>query len=798
MKKRVLILLMAFTAALFLLPVPVFADVKNGWVQEGTAWYYYVEGQPLTGWHNDIPGWENWFYFDNDGIMAQGNKKIGDYTFRFNNDGTLYDNWVVLADNKWGYYDFSAKKLYTGWADNIPGWEGKWFYFDKETGVMTTGWAGNIPGWEGKWFYFDDNGVMATGTQVIDGYTLKFYETGDEMGLLYDAWIDLGGGKWSCYDPAVRGRCKGWFNNIPGWQGKWFYFDDDGIMAQGNKKIGDYTFRFNDDGTLQDNWVVLANDKWGYYDFNAKKLYTGWANNIPGWEGSWFYFDGNGVMATGMTSVPGLNGTCTFENNGVLRDKHMLSGILTIDTSKGTEPGCVLTASYYETGAHFTCQWYRCASAEDAGTPISGATQTTYTISADDAGKWLQCKINGTDFCSGQIASAKVDIHIHSFTYAVNSSNAAQLTATCTGETCALHTAPATLTLTAPAAEDLVYNENPIVIDFATGEAAAWKTATGSDAPAITYTATEGSTLTEGKVVNAGSYTAKATVDTDKTAALDFTVNRADYSNVTKTASGSLKYLSGSTVEITLPAIPEGTDYGAAVKANEGDPYTLSPVSGDKITAASTGIPEGTAAMTFTVSVTPDENHNGYAITVTITPTFKTAGGSTGAPIAWDTGKTVKTAEMPPEKDDEAEKVKEMKEPEQTEEEAMKHSIVMQIGNPDMKIFGESVANDVAPIIRNDRTMLPARVVAEALGANVFWNEEARKVTVQKGLLVIEILVDSDVAYVNGTEVHLDSPAFIENDRTYVPMRFLAEALGAAVAWNEENQRVIITPAENA
>ena len=144
---------------------------------------------------------------------------------------------------------------------------------------------------------------------------------------------------------------------------------------------------------------------------------------------------------------------------------------------------------------------------------------------------------------------------------------------------------------------------------------------------------------------------------------------------------------------------------------------------------------------------------------------------------------------------EEPEELKESEQsPEQTEEEALKHSIVLQIGNLDMKLFGESFTNDVVPIIRNDRAMLPARVVAEALGANVFWNEEARKVTVQRGTLTIEIFVDSAVAYVDGVEVALDSPAFIENARTYVPMRFLAEALGATVAWDEENQKVIITP----
>ncbi len=123
-----------------------------------------------------------------------------------------------------------------------------------------------------------------------------------------------------------------------------------------------------------------------------------------------------------------------------------------------------------------------------------------------------------------------------------------------------------------------------------------------------------------------------------------------------------------------------------------------------------------------------------------------------------------------------------------TEEEVM----ILTIDEHNAHVFGEEKANDVAPVIRNDRTMLPARFVAENLGAEVAWDEEARKVTITKGDIVIEITIDAETAIVNGEEVKLDSPAFIENDRTYTPIRFIAEALGAKVFWNGETQKVTI------
>ena len=109
-------------------------------------------------------------------------------------------------------------------------------------------------------------------------------------------------------------------------------------------------------------------------------------------------------------------------------------------------------------------------------------------------------------------------------------------------------------------------------------------------------------------------------------------------------------------------------------------------------------------------------------------------------------------------------------------------------------VFDEYVANDVAPVIRNERTMLPARFVAEALGGVVTWNEAEQKVTIVKGEDTIEIFIGEPFATVNGTPVELDSPAFIENSRTYLPIRFIAENMGATVTWNAAEKTVKIVP----
>ena len=124
--------------------------------------------------------------------------------------------------------------------------------------------------------------------------------------------------------------------------------------------------------------------------------------------------------------------------------------------------------------------------------------------------------------------------------------------------------------------------------------------------------------------------------------------------------------------------------------------------------------------------------------------------------------------------------------------------LILTIGEKSAKAFGKDVENDVAPIIRNDRTMLPARFVAENLGAKVLWDEDKQLVTVsgkneKDEDVTILITIGADTAIVNGEEIKLDSPAFIENDRTYTPVRFIAEQLGTSVEWNEEAKTVTIT-----
>ncbi len=126
------------------------------------------------------------------------------------------------------------------------------------------------------------------------------------------------------------------------------------------------------------------------------------------------------------------------------------------------------------------------------------------------------------------------------------------------------------------------------------------------------------------------------------------------------------------------------------------------------------------------------------------------------------------------------------------EENAPKTVMVLTIGEADATVNGETVTNDVAPVIVNDRTMLPIRFVAETFGATVEWNETTRAVNVTLGDVKVSLIVGEGFAIVNGEAKVLDSASFIENDRTYLPVRFVMESLGLKVEWNETTRQVTV------
>ncbi|MFY9174800.1 MAG: copper amine oxidase N-terminal domain-containing protein [Peptococcia bacterium] len=106
-------------------------------------------------------------------------------------------------------------------------------------------------------------------------------------------------------------------------------------------------------------------------------------------------------------------------------------------------------------------------------------------------------------------------------------------------------------------------------------------------------------------------------------------------------------------------------------------------------------------------------------------------------------------------------------------------------------INGDKLSFDVPPVIENGRTLVPVRVIFEALGAEVTYNAASKTVAALKGDTVI-ILKIGGGANVNGKNIDLDVPAKIVDGRTLVPLRFISESLGATVNYDPATQSVKI------
>ena len=127
--------------------------------------------------------------------------------------------------------------------------------------------------------------------------------------------------------------------------------------------------------------------------------------------------------------------------------------------------------------------------------------------------------------------------------------------------------------------------------------------------------------------------------------------------------------------------------------------------------------------------------------------------------------------------------------------------LVMTIGSPTMIIDGKETEVDpgrnTTPIIQSDRTILPVRAVVEALGGEVSWDGETNTATLKYADSEIRLVINSRTAYLNGQEQTLDVTPVIIDDRTYLPIRFIAEGFGWGVDWNANTKEVTVMKQDN-
>lgn len=120
-----------------------------------------------------------------------------------------------------------------------------------------------------------------------------------------------------------------------------------------------------------------------------------------------------------------------------------------------------------------------------------------------------------------------------------------------------------------------------------------------------------------------------------------------------------------------------------------------------------------------------------------------------------------------------------------------------QMGNKwnKIRVFlkGSELMFDSQPVIQDDVTLVPLRTIFEALGMEVNWDEETQTVTATKDDVTIVLTIGNTLAYQNGQQITLlTAPIVSAENRTLVPVRFIAESLGLNVNWQEEFQTITI------
>jgi spore germination protein YaaH len=108
-------------------------------------------------------------------------------------------------------------------------------------------------------------------------------------------------------------------------------------------------------------------------------------------------------------------------------------------------------------------------------------------------------------------------------------------------------------------------------------------------------------------------------------------------------------------------------------------------------------------------------------------------------------------------------------------------------------VNGSPLNLDVSPVIQNDRTLVPFRAIAEAMNINVQWDNQSQTVNAGDGTISVRMQINNRTAYINNVPTTLDVAPQIIDERTLIPLRFFSEAFNCQVDWNAAQKKVSVT-----
>jgi hypothetical protein len=126
--------------------------------------------------------------------------------------------------------------------------------------------------------------------------------------------------------------------------------------------------------------------------------------------------------------------------------------------------------------------------------------------------------------------------------------------------------------------------------------------------------------------------------------------------------------------------------------------------------------------------------------------------------------------------------------------EVAKPTIVMTVGKTQATIDGNKVTLPGAPFVQKGTSTnyLPLRFVADALGAQIMWNNQEKRVTVLRGDRMLELWVGKSDMTVNGVRQSVSVAPIVIKGSVYVPVRVISEQLGQSVGWESKTKTITI------
>lgn len=314
-------------------------------------WCYYrvdAQGHLITGWYKSDEDWDGTFYYDSDGVRAEGLTTIDGKTYYFDYqmvvsrgitmddnfyyfgaDGTLVvsqslnkDGWVQ-AEDFWFYIknkelvkdDFVNLGKYTYYMNSygVMVKDGQFGRYDNESGEwrnyrvddqghLITGWYKSDE--ENSWYYYGVDGAQAEGLTTIDGKTYYFNSQ-----MLTDYGVTVEGvfyyfGTDGELEKSQKLDKDGWIQV----KDKWYYVKDKELVRNDFVNLGEYTYYMDYSGVMLKDTTISQydsdNDTYKYYFLDEN------GHMVKGWhrydqDSPWYYYGTDGVRAEGLTTVNG-------------------------------------------------------------------------------------------------------------------------------------------------------------------------------------------------------------------------------------------------------------------------------------------------------------------------------------------------------------------------------------------------------------------------------------------------------------------------------------------------------------